>query len=185
MTDIHERDVPSDKIQFNTRSLLIVMTAACVLFGLLAWLLPKSLPAEVRVMTFASYFVLLAIGIWNIVSARRDRLRPRQDYVTVKVDAKWLRRVKSKRTFLPIAALTGVSVSFAPAFLFGCGQFDFGWMEYLVVPLCFIIIYAVPGFYMSLAGEVLGQLAKMETPPAAPEGMPTAPAGDAQQTSPP
>jgi hypothetical protein len=63
----------------------------------------------------------------------------------------------------PIAAFTGVSLTFAPFFLFWCGQADnFGVFEWIAVPLCFLVIYIVPGFYMSLASEVMAELFKSE-----------------------
>jgi hypothetical protein len=163
MANVPESDRNSSKIQFNLRALMILMTVACIVFGLLAWLLPP-LPAELRVLNFASFAFVVAVGAWVIYRSKHLQWKPPKDSVTVKVDAKWLRRVKSKRIFLPIAALTGVSITFAPLFLFWCGKEDFGAIEWIVVPLCFVVIYAVPSFYMGLAGEVIAQLARIETP---------------------
>ena len=53
--------------------------------------------------------------------------------------------------YVVISALSGVSMSFAPLFLYwtGKGKFFPGY-ERFVVPLCFVVIYCVPGFYYLL-----------------------------------
>lgn len=64
---------------------------------------------------------------------------------------------------MPVAALTGVSLTFAPLYLLLCGQMEeFGIVEWILVPVCFLVIYVVPSFYMGLAGEVMAQLLKYE-----------------------
>jgi hypothetical protein len=117
-------------------------------------------------MTFA-VFAIFAVGVaFTVRIAHQSKHRPwtiPEETITVQVDAKWLRRAKSPIIMMPIAALTGVSVTFAPLYLLYCGQFDeFGIVEWIGVPICFLIIYLVPGFYMSLASEVLGQLVKQQ-----------------------
>lgn len=81
------------------------------------------------------------------------------DEVTVTIPAVWLRRVKSP-LMLIVCALTGVSITFAPFFLFQLGQAKSEIWNPLVL-LCFAVIYLVPGFYMKLAAVVLAQLYKM------------------------
>jgi hypothetical protein len=63
----------------------------------------------------------------------------------------------------PIAALTGVSVTFAPLYLLQCGQMaNLGILQWIIVALCFLVIYFVPGFYMKLAAEVIAELIKAD-----------------------
>ncbi len=63
----------------------------------------------------------------------------------------------------PIASLTGVSLTFAPAYLLWCGPIEeLGILEWVGVAACFLMIYLVPSFYMSLASEVMAQLIKSE-----------------------
>ncbi len=78
--------------------------------------------------------------------------------VTVTISGKWHRHANSWVLQL-VAALTGVSVSFAPMFLFllGRDKAEF-WNPWVL--LCFAVIYFVPGFYMTLALQVLKQLVK-------------------------
>jgi hypothetical protein len=74
--------------------------------------------------------------------------------VTIEVDQKWVRAIRSP-LFTIASALTGVSVTFAPLFLFwtGKGKFFPGY-EWFVVPVCFAIIYLVPFFYFILGNMV-------------------------------
>lgn len=81
------------------------------------------------------------------------------DDVAVIIPAVWVRRINSPWMYV-VGALTGVSVSFAPLFLFQLGRSQAEYWNPLVL-LCFAIIYLVPGFYMRLAGIVLSQLYKM------------------------
>jgi hypothetical protein len=58
-----------------------------------------------------------------------------------------------------IAALQGVSVIFAPLFLCWSGRGNyFNGLEWVVVPLCFAVIYLVPVFYFWLGTSVIRQL---------------------------
>jgi hypothetical protein len=69
--------------------------------------------------------------------------------VTVEVDQKWVSIARSPIYFI-VAALAGVSITFAPLFLnwSGKGKFYPGY-ERIVVSLCFAVIYCVPGFLLS------------------------------------
>jgi hypothetical protein len=89
--------------------------------------------------------------------------------VAVKIPAAWVRRVNSP-LMLVVASLTGVSVSFAPMGLFMLGKAGASLSNPLVW-VCFLVIYCVPGFYMSLAGTVLKQLynRRFTEPDAAPD----------------
>jgi len=82
------------------------------------------------------------------------------DKVTVEIDSRWAKIVRSPLYWI-VAALQGVSVSFAPLFLYwsGKGMFPHG-SEWLVVPSCFAIILFVGLFYMLLGGAVIGELKK-------------------------
>jgi hypothetical protein len=153
-----------DRFQFPLRALLLVFTAACIMFGLLAMLLPKALTIGTRIAIYVVYTLMFAYAVWAIVQAKRRQWAAPKEVVTVQVDAKWKRRVHSPLIFLPIAALTGVSVTFAPLYLLWCSQVaEFGIVEWIGVPLCFLMIYFVPGLYMSLASEVIAELRKGET----------------------
>jgi hypothetical protein len=74
--------------------------------------------------------------------------------VTIEIGSIWVKIVRSPIYFV-VSALTGVSVSFAPLFLYwsGKGRF-FPGSEPVVVPLCFVVIYCVPIFYFRLGTAV-------------------------------
>jgi hypothetical protein len=78
--------------------------------------------------------------------------------VTVEIDQKWVRIARSPVYFI-VSALTGVSVTFAPLFLYwsGTGRFYPG-HEGIIVPLCFVVIYCVPCFYFLLGSVVAKEL---------------------------
>ena len=160
-----------ERFQFTLRTLLIVVTVACVLLAILYCVLPKSLPLEFRIALNFMVLATMAYSVPMIDQAKRRPWKTPENYVTVKVDAKWQRRVKSPFIFGPIAALTGVSLTFAPLFLLWCGQVqNFGIFEWIAVPLCLLMIYIVPGFYMRLASEVIAELLKSETLPKSSQG---------------
>ena len=70
--------------------------------------------------------------------------------VTIQIDSKWQRFVRSPLYYV-IAALQGVSVTFAPWFLYRCGKGEFfPGHEQIIVPLCFAVIFLVPLFYYRL-----------------------------------
>jgi hypothetical protein len=149
------------RMQFNLRFALVFITAACLMLGFLAWLLPNDLPISGKIVSYGGILLVLVFGAWIHLHGQQNPWTTPADYVTVKVDAKWLRRVQSPFVMGPIAALTGVSISFAPLGLLWCGQAEqFGLVQWIVAPLCFLTIYLVPGFYMSLASEVMAELLK-------------------------
>jgi len=78
--------------------------------------------------------------------------------VTIEVDSAWVKIVRSPIYYV-IAALTGVSISFAPLFLYmsAKGKF-FPNYEWLAVPLCFAVVVVVPFFYMRLGSLVIKEL---------------------------
>ena len=149
------------KFQFGVLTLLAIITVACLVLGLL----PKDLSPATRITIFAYVTFVAAAGALVIFKAKHRHYIPPKETVTFAVDVKWVRRVKSRLVFLPIAALTGVSLTFAPLFLLWCGLRDtWGFVEWIAVPVCFAVIYLVPGFYMRLAGEVIAQLVKIDVP---------------------
>jgi hypothetical protein len=87
------------------------------------------------------------------------------DRVTIEIDSRWLRIVHSPIYWI-VTALQGVSVSFAPLFLYwsGRGLFHNGF-ERIVVPSCFAVILFVGLFYMLLGGAVVGELRKKRVSP--------------------
>jgi hypothetical protein len=80
--------------------------------------------------------------------------------VTIQIDSKWVRRVKSP-LMLIVGTLQGVSITFAPLFLYwsGTGSFHPN-LRWIVVPLCFASIVLVGGFYIWLGGAVVRELRK-------------------------
>jgi len=74
--------------------------------------------------------------------------------VTVEIDQKWVRITRSPLYGI-VAGLTGVSVTFAPLFLYwsGKGKFYPGF-EWIVVPLCFAVIWAVVSFYFGVGNPI-------------------------------
>ena len=81
--------------------------------------------------------------------------------MTIEIDSKWVKIVHSPLYWI-VAALQGVSITFAPLFLYwtGKGQFYRG-SEWMVVPSCFAVILLVGFFYMRLGRAVIGELRKM------------------------
>ncbi len=78
--------------------------------------------------------------------------------VTIEIDSKWVGIVRSPIYGL-MSALTGVSITFAPLFLYWSGQGKFYHAyEWIVVPLCFALIFFVPLFYFRLGNSVAKQL---------------------------
>jgi hypothetical protein len=77
--------------------------------------------------------------------------------VSIEVDSRWVKVARSPLFFI-VTALQGVSVSFAPLFLYWSGKNYFSGLEWLVVPLCFGIILGVSLFYFWLGGSVIRQL---------------------------
>lgn len=84
--------------------------------------------------------------------------------VTVEIDPKLVKFVRSP-AFSIVAALQGVTVSFAPLFLYwsGQGKFYHGY-ESFIVPLCFAVICLVPLVYFRLGGAVIKELRKQQHP---------------------
>jgi hypothetical protein len=78
--------------------------------------------------------------------------------VTVEIDRKLVTMARSP-IYLIVSALTGVSVTFAPLFLYwsGKGKFFPGY-EKITVPLCFLVIFFVLGFYFCLGTAVAKEL---------------------------
>jgi hypothetical protein len=82
--------------------------------------------------------------------------------VIVEIDSGWVMFVRSP-VFIVVSALSGVSVSFAPYFLYlsGQGKFYHGY-EWLVVPLCFAVTCLVPLVYMRIGSAVIKKLRQCE-----------------------
>ncbi|HTQ54241.1 MAG TPA: hypothetical protein VMI94_07255 [Bryobacteraceae bacterium] len=80
--------------------------------------------------------------------------------VTIEIDSRWVAIVRSPIYWI-VAALQGVSVTFAPLFLYwsGKGMFQHG-SERLIVPSCFAVILFVGFFYFLLGAAVIGELRK-------------------------
>lgn len=82
------------------------------------------------------------------------------DKVTIELNSRWLRLVRSPLIWV-IWTLQGVSITFAPLFLYwsGNGKF-FPSLSWLAVPLCFALIFLIPAFYFWLGAEVIQELRK-------------------------
>ena len=80
--------------------------------------------------------------------------------VSIEIDARWLRRVRSP-VMWTVWALQGVSVSFAPLFLYWAGAGRFSPQAcWFVIPLCFAVIFLVAVFYFWLGRDVIRELRK-------------------------
>jgi len=147
--------------RFSMRTLLVIMTGLCLLGAILA----NTLEPVLQIFVWVGIFFSAIMAVWSYRSYQKEMHRmatPPLETVTVEIDAKWIQRVRS-RWFFVVAALTGVSVTFAPLYLVICGSVkDFGLLEWILVPVCILTIYLVPGFYMRLAVEVMQQLRKQE-----------------------
>ena len=76
--------------------------------------------------------------------------------VSIEIDTRWVKILRSPAYFIIVQ---GISVTFAPLFLYWSGKRNyFSGLEWLVVPLCFAVIFLVPGFYFLLGGSVVRQL---------------------------
>ena len=77
---------------------------------------------------------------------------------SIEIDSRWVKIARSPVYFF-IVTLQGISVTFAPLFLYWSGRGNyFRGLEWLVVPLCFAVIFLVPGFYFWLGCSVIRQL---------------------------
>jgi len=82
--------------------------------------------------------------------------------VMVEIDPRLVKIVRSP-IYGAISALTGVSVTFAPMFLYWSGKGKFyPHFEWLVVPICFGIIYLVSSFYFMLGSKVARKVRENE-----------------------
>ncbi len=80
--------------------------------------------------------------------------------VTVEVDSKWVKIVHSPLYWI-VAAMQGVSISFAPLFLYWSGKGMFPHrFDSIIVPSCFAAIFLVGFFYIWLGSAVVGELRK-------------------------
>ena len=66
-------------------------------------------------------------------------------------DAYWV--AQNPVLFFTIAALTGVSVTFFPLFLYQLGREGVGWSDWRLWT-CFCVTYLVPMFYIRIGGAV-------------------------------
>ena len=78
--------------------------------------------------------------------------------VTIQVGARSAKIARSPVYWI-VAALQGVSLTFAPLFLYwsGRGGYSFG-HEWLFVPLCFGVMYLVPLFHFQFSSRVIEEL---------------------------
>ena len=78
--------------------------------------------------------------------------------VSIEVNSSWVKLARSPLYYI-VAAFTGVSITFAPLFLYWSGK---GWFfpqyQRVIVPICFAVIFLVPFFYMRLGSTVIREL---------------------------
>jgi hypothetical protein len=80
--------------------------------------------------------------------------------VTIAVDSKWVGRVNSP-LFAVVQALSGVSITFAPLFLYWAGSWGLaGPTKWIIIFVCFALIVIIPGYYMWVASPIIRQLRK-------------------------
>ena len=85
--------------------------------------------------------------------------------VTIQLDSSWVKVVHSTK-FKVVMALQGVSVTFAPLFLFWSGNDRFlDGFRWVLAIACFVIIIFVGSFNMRLGAAVLKEL--IQYPPQA------------------
>ena len=77
--------------------------------------------------------------------------------VTVEIDPKWVKTTRSP-VYVIVSALSGVSITFAPLFLYWSGQGKFDPHGRIVAVLCFAVIYFVSWFYFRLGNLVAKEL---------------------------
>jgi len=77
--------------------------------------------------------------------------------VTIEISARWGRLVRSP-FMLIIAALQGVSISFAPLLLYWSCKGEFYPDSRWILPVLFTMAYLVPLFYFFIAGPVVKEL---------------------------
>jgi hypothetical protein len=78
--------------------------------------------------------------------------------VTIEIDSTSAWFARSPLYFI-VSGLVGVSVTFAPLFLYWSGKGTFyPGHERFVVPLCFAVIYLVPFFYFRVGQAVAKEL---------------------------
>jgi hypothetical protein len=75
--------------------------------------------------------------------------------VTVQIDAKWAKIARSPIYWI-VAALQGVSVTFAPLFLYWSARGRlFPGREWIIAPFCLAVIYLVPFFQFHFSNAVI------------------------------
>ena len=159
MTGASEERQDEQPLRFSMKALLIVVTTVCLVSAAVVMFVPPNL----RLIVWFTLMIQVPVIWWSIRQGDRGQARIKaliesREAITVKIDPKWRRRVHSPWFYL-ITAFTGVSVSFAPMALFWCGATpELGLWRWVIGAASFLMIYLVPGFYMSLAGEVLAQL---------------------------
>jgi hypothetical protein len=80
--------------------------------------------------------------------------------VIIEVDSKWVARINSP-LFSIVQALSGVSISFAPLFLYWAGSWGLtGPVKWITIIVCFALIVIVPGYYMWVASPIISKLRK-------------------------
>jgi hypothetical protein len=94
---------------------------------------------------------------WNIVSTELPR-----EKVTIRIDATWVKIAHSPLYWI-VGTLQGVSLSFAPLFLYesGKGFFRHG-SEWIIVTSSYAVILVVGLFYSRLGGAVIRELRKQK-----------------------
>lgn len=78
--------------------------------------------------------------------------------ITVEISPRWVAIIKSPLMYV-IWMFQGVAVTFAPLFLYWSGRGTVPpEIQWLVVPLCFALVYIVPLFYFAFGNSVIKQL---------------------------
>jgi len=97
--------------------------------------------------------------------------------VTIEINPKLVKIVRSPIYFLA-TGLMGVSVTFAPLFLYWSGQGKFlPDFEWIIVPLCFAVIFFVSVFFSALGQIVAEALRRRPTETGPSDGSLTRSAG--------
>lgn len=93
-------------------------------------------------VTSGNWLLGLEFGMFANKDAICLRRKGPMSKVTIEIDSRWEKIVRSPIYYI-VASMQGLSVSFAPLFLYWSGRDYFPGAQSVVVPLCFATIISV------------------------------------------
>lgn len=103
--------------------------------------------------------ILVAFIAWRRVREARGKIE--FEAVQVRVPRFWFRAFRPAPVKYSLAALTGVSISFAPLLLYFLGSSAAEMFDWRVLT-CLGVAYVVPFVYLRFGGLVLGEIWKTD-----------------------